>query len=170
MKAECILTWRYGSVNAIEALIPTKHRTSGTIGHILLCSGPQKVQVIARGDAASIRCGGMMAEVQYVNEADFQKEVLNEEKPVLVDFTAVWCQPCRMVDPIVKQLAADWEGKVKVVKLDADQNPNLLTKYGVLGIPTLMLFRGGEMKERLTGYQPKERLVSKLNPHIEAGR
>lgn len=110
-----------------------------------------------------------MAEVQYVNEADFQKEVLNEEKPVLVDFTAVWCQPCRMVDPIVKQLAADWEGKVKVVKLDADQNPNLLTKYGVLGIPTLMLFRGGEIKERLTGYQPKERLVGKLNPHIGAG-
>lgn len=110
-----------------------------------------------------------MAELQYVNEADFQKEVLNEEKPVLVDFTAVWCQPCRMVDPIVKQLAVDWEGKVKVVKLDADQNPNLLTKYGVLGIPTLMLFRGGQIKERLTGYQPKERLVGKLNPHINAG-
>jgi thioredoxin 1 len=109
-----------------------------------------------------------MAELKYVNEADFQSEVLNEEKPVLVDFTAVWCQPCRMVDPIVKQLAADWEGKVKVVKLDADQNPNLLTKYGVLGIPTLMLFRGGEIKERLTGYQPKERLVGKLNPHIGA--
>lgn len=110
-----------------------------------------------------------MAEVKYVNEADFQSEVLNEEKPVLVDFTAVWCQPCRMVDPIVKQLAADWDGKVKVVKLDADQNPNLLMKYGVLGIPTLMLFRGGEIKERLTGYQPKERLIGKLNPHIGSG-
>lgn len=110
-----------------------------------------------------------MAELKYVNEADFQREVLNEEKPVLVDFTAGWCPPCRMVDPIVKQLAADWEGKVKVVKLDADQNPNLLTKYGVLGIPTLMLFRGGEIKERVTGYQPKERLVGKLNPHIGAG-
>ncbi len=110
-----------------------------------------------------------MAELRYVNEADFQAEVLNEEKPVLVDFTAVWCQPCRMVDPIVKQLAADWDGKVKVVKLDADQNPNLLTKYGVLGIPTLMLFRGGEIKERLTGYQPKERLVGKLSPHIGNG-
>ncbi len=107
-----------------------------------------------------------MAEVQYVNEADFQKEVLNEEKPVLVDFTAVWCPPCRMVDPIVKELAADWDGTVKVVKLDADQNPNLLTKYGVLGIPTLMLFRGGQIKERLTGYQPKERLLGKLNPHL----
>ena len=72
-----------------------------------------------------------MAELKYVNEADFQREVLNEEKPVLVDFTAGWCPPCRMVDPIVKQLAADWEGKVKVVKLDADQNPNLLTLLAV---------------------------------------
>lgn len=110
-----------------------------------------------------------MAELKYVSEADFQTEVLNEEKPVLVDFTAVWCQPCRMVDPIVKELAADWEGKVKVVKLDADKNPNLLAKYGVLGIPTLMLFRGGQIKERMTGYQPKERLVGKLNPHIGDG-
>ncbi len=107
-----------------------------------------------------------MAELKYVNEADFQTEVLNEQHPVLVDFTAVWCQPCRMVDPIVKELAADWEGKVKVVKLDADKNPNLLMKYGVLGIPTLMLFRGGEIKERLTGDQPKDRLIGKLNPHI----
>lgn len=107
-----------------------------------------------------------MAELKYVSESDFETEVLNEEKPVLVDFTAVWCQPCRMVDPIVKELAADWEGKVKVVKLDADKNPNLLMKYGVLGIPTLMLFRGGEIKERMTGYQPKDRLLGKLNPHL----
>jgi thioredoxin 1 len=107
-----------------------------------------------------------MAEVKYVTEADFQSEVLNAQDPVLVDFTAVWCQPCRMVDPIVKQLAQDWDGKVKVVKLDADQNPNIMMQYGVMGIPTLMLFRGGEIKERLTGYQSKDRLVSKLNPHL----
>ena len=107
-----------------------------------------------------------MTEVKYVTESDFQNEVLDAEKPVLVDFTAVWCQPCKMVDPIVKQLAQDWDGKVKVVKLDADQNPNILMQYGVLGIPTLMLFRGGQVKERLTGYQPKEKLVTKLNPHI----
>jgi len=107
-----------------------------------------------------------MAEVKYVTEADFQTEVLNAQDPVLVDFTAAWCQPCRMVDPIVKQLATDWDGKVKVVKLDADQNPNIMMQYGVLGIPTLMLFKGGEIKERLTGYQPKDRLISKLNPHI----
>src|SRR5512142_589218 len=113
-------------------------------------------------------CGGSMTEIKYITESDFQTEVLNEEKPVLVDFTATWCQPCKMVDPIVKQLAQDWEGKVKVVKLDADQNPNIMMQYGVLGIPTLMLFRGGQVRERLTGYQPKEKLVSKLNPHLSS--
>jgi thioredoxin len=109
-----------------------------------------------------------MSEVKYVTEADFQTEVLNAANPVLVDFTAVWCQPCRMIDPIVKQLAQDWDGKVKVVKLDADQNPSILMQYGVMGIPTLMLFNGGEIKERLTGYQPKDKLISKLNPHLGA--
>lgn len=109
-----------------------------------------------------------MTEVKYITETDFQTEVLNEEKPVLVDFTAKWCQPCKMVDPIVKQLAQDWEGKVKVVKLDADDNPNIMMQYGVLGIPTLMLFRGGQVRERLTGYQPKDKLVSKLNPHLSS--
>lgn len=107
-----------------------------------------------------------MTEVKYVTEADFQLEVLNADTPVLVDFTAVWCQPCRMVDPIVTQLADEWNGKIRVVKLDADQNPNVVMKYDVLSIPTLMLFKGGQIKERLTGYQPKEKLVSKLSPHL----
>ncbi len=107
-----------------------------------------------------------MTEVKYVNEGDFQEEVLKAEAPVLVDFTAGWCQPCKMIDPLVKQLAQDWDGKVKVVKLDADQNPNIMMKYGVLGIPTLMLFKGGQVTERLTGYQSKDKLVTKFNPHI----
>lgn len=107
-----------------------------------------------------------MSEMQYVTEADFQNEVLNESGPVLVDFTAGWCQPCKMLDPIVTQLSHEWVGKVKVVKLDADQNPNLLMQYGVLGIPTLMLFKGGEIKERMTGFQPREKLVTKLSPHF----
>lgn len=108
-----------------------------------------------------------MDEVQYVTESDFQNEVLNADKPVLVDFTAVWCQPCRMIEPIVKQLAKDWDGKVKVVKLDADENPNIMMQYGVMGIPTLILFKGGEVRERVTGYQPKDKLVTKINPYIE---
>ena len=107
-----------------------------------------------------------MSEMQYVTESDFQDEVIHSNLPVLVDFTAVWCQPCKMIDPIVKQLATDWEGKVKVVKLDADENPNILMQYGVMGIPTLMLFKGGEIKERITGYQPKDKLVAKMTPHV----
>ena len=107
-----------------------------------------------------------MAEVQFVTESDFQNEVLNADQPVLVDFTAEWCAPCKMIDPIVKQLAQDWNGKVKVVKLDADLNPNIMMQYSVLGIPTLMLFKDGQLKERVTGYQPKDRLVMKINPHI----
>ena len=107
-----------------------------------------------------------MVEVEYVTESEFQNQVLDADKPVLVDFTAGWCQPCKMIEPIVKQLAQDWDGKVKVVKLDADENPNIMMKYGVLGIPTLMLFKSGEVKERMTGYQPKDKLVTKITPHI----
>jgi thioredoxin 1 len=107
-----------------------------------------------------------MVEVGYVNEQDFQTEVLNASLPVLVDFTAVWCSPCKMVDPIVTQLAGEWDGKVKVVKCDADQNPNILVQYGVMGIPTLILFKSGEVAERVSGYQPKNRLVAKMSPHI----
>lgn len=107
-----------------------------------------------------------MTDVKYVTELDFQDEVIGAELPVLVDFTAAWCQPCKMIEPIVKQLAGEWDGKVKVVKLDADLNPNLMMKYGVMGIPTLMLFKGGEIKERMTGFQPKEKLEAKVNPHM----
>ena len=107
-----------------------------------------------------------MTEVKYVTESDFQDEVIGAELPVLVDFTATWCQPCKMIDPIVKQLAGEWDGKVKVVKLDADQNPNIMMQYGVMGIPTLMLFKGGDVKERITGYLPKDKIEAKVTPHV----
>jgi thioredoxin 1 len=107
-----------------------------------------------------------VTDVQFVTEASFQDEVLKAALPVLVDFTATWCSPCRMIDPIVKQLAQEWDGKVKVVKLDADTNPAVMMQYGIMGIPTLMLFKSGEVKERLTGYQPRERLVEKVTPHF----
>lgn len=107
-----------------------------------------------------------MSEMQYVTDADFQSEVLKSELPVLVDFTAVWCQPCKMIEPIVKQLSEEWQGKVKVVKLDADQNPETMMQYGVMGIPTLMLFKSGEIKERITGFTPKDKLAAKVTPHI----
>ena len=107
-----------------------------------------------------------MSEVKYVLEQEFETEVLKSSLPVLVDFTAVWCGPCKMVDPIIKQLAAEWDGKVKVLKCDADQNPNVLMNYGIMGIPTIMLFKNGQMVERVTGYQPKDKLVEKMRAHL----
>ena len=107
-----------------------------------------------------------MTEVSYVSEQDFKSEVLDASLPVLVDFTAVWCGPCKMVDPIIKQLAGEWDGKVKVFKCDADQNPNVIMQYGIMGIPTVMLFKAGKMVERSSGYLPKEKLVGKLSPHL----
>lgn len=107
-----------------------------------------------------------MAEVPYVNEQNFQNEVLDSPLPVLVDFTAVWCGPCKMIAPIIEQLHAEWQGRVKVVKCDADQNPDVLMKYGILGIPTIMLFKGGQVAERVTGYQPKDKLIGKISPHL----
>ncbi|MBT3337416.1 MAG: thioredoxin [Anaerolineae bacterium] len=106
-----------------------------------------------------------MAEVN-ANEESFQKEVIEAELPVLVDFSAEWCGPCKMVDPIVHELSEDWAGKVKVVKVDADESPSILMQYGVMGIPTLMFFVNGEVKERVTGYQPKKKLVKKFEKHI----
>jgi len=107
-----------------------------------------------------------MDDLINVTEDTFQVEVLDSSDPVLVDFSAVWCGPCKMLDPIVKQLAGEWNGKVKVVKIDADQNPNILMQYSVLGIPTLLFFKGGEIKERITGYLPKDKLVAKFSPHF----
>ncbi len=107
-----------------------------------------------------------MTDIGNLSESNFQREVLESGLPVLVDFTAGWCGPCKMLDPIVKQLAKDWEGKVKIFKLDVDDNPQITIDYQVMGVPTLMLFKGGQPVERLSGYQPKDRLEKKFTPHI----
>jgi thioredoxin 1 len=108
-----------------------------------------------------------MVELIHVSEDSFESEVLESTQPVLVDFTAVWCGPCKMLDPVVKQLAQEWQGKVKVVKLDVDHNPNLAMNYQVMGVPTLMMFVDGSPVQRVTGYQPKDRLTKKFAPHIQ---
>jgi thioredoxin 1 len=109
-----------------------------------------------------------MANIPDINEENFQDEVLSTVQPVLVDFSAVWCTPCKMLDPIVEQLAQEWNGKVKVVKIDVDHNPNIAMEYQVMGVPTLMLFVNGEAVERMTGYQPKDRISDRINPHLQA--
>ncbi len=107
-----------------------------------------------------------MVEINKITENNFKPDVLEATQPVLVDFTAVWCGPCKMLDPVVKQLAELWAGKVKVMKLDVDDHPYLATQYQVMGVPTLMLFKNGEPVERVTGYQPKDRLEKKFLPHL----
>ena len=107
-----------------------------------------------------------MAEIQKLSEASFDGEVLQSSLPVLVDFTAVWCGPCKMLDPVVTQLADEWQGRVKVVKLDVDESSNLAMQYGVMGVPTLMLFVNGSPVQRISGYQPKDRLIAKFASSI----
>ena len=107
-----------------------------------------------------------MTDILKLSQETFDKEVLQAGIPVLVDFGAVWCSPCKMLDPIVAQLALAWEGTVKVVKMDVDDSPELAMQYQVMGVPTLILFKDGQPVERVSGYQPRERLEKKFTPHL----
>jgi len=101
-----------------------------------------------------------------VTDATFEAEVLKADLPVLVDFWAAWCGPCKMIAPIVEELAKDYAGKLKVCKLNVDENNQTAAQFGIMSIPTLMLFKGGKPVERLIGYMPKAKLVEKLSPHL----
>ena len=104
-----------------------------------------------------------MAEPLTVTDATFKAEVLDSSIPVLVDFWAAWCGPCKMIAPIVQELAGEYEGRVKVTKLDVDANPVVPGQFGVMSIPTLLLFVGGKPEKRLVGYRPKASLKSDLD-------
>ncbi len=103
-----------------------------------------------------------MAHPVDVNDADFQSEVLSADIPVLVDFWAEWCGPCKMVAPVVEKLANDYEGVVKFAKVDVDQNPGLSGAYGVRSIPTLLIFKDGSPVEQVVGAVPESVLKEKL--------
>ena len=99
-----------------------------------------------------------------VNGNNFQKEVLESTMPVLVDFWASWCMPCRMLAPTIERLAKENQGKLKVCKLNTDENQNIAAQYGIQGIPTLIVFKEGKEVGRTVGVMPKEKLQEKLNP------
>ncbi len=98
-----------------------------------------------------------------ITDENFEKEVLNSDIPVLIDFWAAWCGPCRMIAPLVEELAGEYEGKVKIGKLDVDNNQQTAIKYGVRSIPTLLVFKDGEVKDTIIGAVPKSQISQKLD-------
>ncbi|MBI4186975.1 MAG: thioredoxin [Chloroflexi bacterium] len=102
-----------------------------------------------------------------VHDADFEQTVLKSKSPVLVDFWAPWCHPCRMIAPILDELAEEYSGKVSVARMDVDQNPNTASKYGIMSIPTLLLFKNGEPASHIVGFRPKDELKRTIDTAIK---
>ena len=98
-----------------------------------------------------------------ITSKDFEREVLNSEIPVLVDFFATWCGPCKMMSPVVEELEKELEGKAKVFKIDTDEERDLAIKYGIMSIPTFIVFKNGEVKAKSIGMQDKEELIEMIN-------
>jgi thioredoxin 1 len=101
-----------------------------------------------------------------VSDSSFETEVLKSNIPVLVDFWATWCGPCKMIAPVVEEIANENAGKLKVVKVDVDSNPEISMKFSIRSIPTIMIFKGGKVVEQLIGAMPKKNLMDKLLPHL----
>ncbi len=109
-----------------------------------------------------------MGAVNDVTDQEFETEILKSEKPVLVDFWADWCVPCHMVSPVVEEIGIDKAENMKVAKLNVDDNPNTAQQYGVMSIPTLILFVGGEERARVVGAKPKEAILREIDQHLSA--
>ncbi|MGH7906056.1 MAG: thioredoxin [Candidatus Binataceae bacterium] len=104
--------------------------------------------------------------IAHVTDANFEQEVLKSDKPVLIDFWAPWCAPCKALSPVIDELANEYGGRLKVVKINVDDNPNTPTRYNVRGIPNLLIIRDGEMKGQIIGAVPKKKLVEALDAAI----
>lgn len=103
-----------------------------------------------------------MADVLEVTDQTFEEEITNSDKPVMVDFWAEWCGPCKMVSPVVEELANQYKGKIKIASMDVDRNRNTPARFGIRSIPTLILFKGGEVVQTIVGAQPKNRIEAEL--------
>jgi len=108
----------------------------------------------------------MSDEIIHSSDAAFENDVLKSELPVLVDFWATWCGPCRMIAPLIDELALTYKGRLRVVKVNVDENREVPARYGIMGIPTLLLFKGGEMMESIVGVVPRNRLVDAVSKYL----
>ena len=102
-----------------------------------------------------------------IDDSNFDQMVLQAEKPVLIDFWAAWCRPCLMVAPILNELAEEYDGRINFAKLDVDQNPKMPTKYGIMSIPALLIFKNGEPVSQIVGFRPKEELKRSLDAILD---
>jgi thioredoxin 1 len=109
-----------------------------------------------------------MVGIGDVTDQDFDQKVLQSERPVLIDFWAEWCVPCHMVSPVVEEIATEHGGEISVGKLNVDDNPEIARRYGVMSIPTLIVFSGGEERARVVGARGKEAILRELQPHFAA--
>lgn len=107
-----------------------------------------------------------MAKPFEVTEENFDSTVLQADGLIVVDFWAVWCNPCKMIAPVLEEIASEYEGQLQIAKLDVDHNNQLTMKYGVMSIPTLILFKDGKPVERIVGFLPKAKLLARLKPHL----
>jgi thioredoxin 1 len=107
-----------------------------------------------------------MTSFPTVNEDNFDSDVLSSAIPVMVEFGAEWCAPCKRMEPLLAQLAEQWAGKIRIYKSDVDESADLAMRFQVMGVPTMILFVNGQAAERLTGFQPKDRLVDKFGPFL----
>jgi len=101
-----------------------------------------------------------------ISDADFDEKVIKSETPVLVDFWAEWCGPCKMIAPVLDEIAEELDGKLVIGKVNVDENQSTMMAYGIMGIPALLLFKDGEVVTRITGFRPKPQLMGEIEPHV----
>lgn len=108
----------------------------------------------------------MSENLMHVSDASFDADVVASELPVVLDFWAPWCGPCRMMEPVLEEVAAEYEGTIVIAKLNVDENPGVATKFDILSIPTLLVFKGGDVVHKVVGAMPKKRLLEELAPWL----